>query len=210
MACRRTTPSTSSTTLAGTTPFTRPGSFVRRPPQVTSARRSTTQGSIGSFPVPIDPHHALRRPPVRPITDRGCTAVDFRWDFQTAHPKEPPRAVDEATRVIRCEGLLRCLQEEQSRPTVVCAALPLHRRGPPRKLDAYDPRRQAFQSAQQVIGAGQQPLSLDKPNSLTTGSRARRLPMAPWYAPASQGPTPALRDISDAPGRRSNVRRRGH
>ena len=39
-------------------PFIRPGSFVKRPPQVISARRSTTQGSMARSRLRSPPTHA--------------------------------------------------------------------------------------------------------------------------------------------------------
>jgi hypothetical protein len=36
----------------------------------------------GSFPIEVAPDTRFVVLQIRPIADRGCTAVDFRWDFQ--------------------------------------------------------------------------------------------------------------------------------
>ena len=56
-------------------------------------REATTAGHLGAtlhdsgidgaFPVTITPNTRFVVLQIRPITDRGCTAIDFRWDFQT-------------------------------------------------------------------------------------------------------------------------------
>ena len=56
----------------------RPGAHRDRAPGRHAARRRDRRRL---------PHHGRRRHPfvvlqIRPVADRGCTAVDFRWDFQ--------------------------------------------------------------------------------------------------------------------------------
>ena len=56
-------------------------------------REATTAGHLGAtlhdsgidgaFPVTVTPNTRFVVLQIRPITDRGCTAIDFRWDFQT-------------------------------------------------------------------------------------------------------------------------------
>jgi hypothetical protein len=56
-------------------------------------QESTTQGHLGAtlhddavdgaFAVPVGADTRFVVLQIRPVTDRGCTAVDFRWDFQT-------------------------------------------------------------------------------------------------------------------------------
>ncbi|HLK92440.1 MAG TPA: hypothetical protein VKZ18_21270 [Polyangia bacterium] len=38
----------------------------------------------GAFPIPVGADTRFVVVQIRPVADRGCTAVDFRWDFQSA------------------------------------------------------------------------------------------------------------------------------
>ena len=36
----------------------------------------------GAFPISVAPDTRFVVLQIRPVADRGCSAVDFRWDFQ--------------------------------------------------------------------------------------------------------------------------------
>jgi hypothetical protein len=60
-------------------------------------QESTAQGHLGAtlhddsvegaFAIAVGADTRFVVLQIRPVTDRGCTAVDFRWDFQAAEPR---------------------------------------------------------------------------------------------------------------------------